>query len=754
MNKNDDKIKRTLENEEIPKELEPENIKKILDEKAPAQKRKNIKFNRKFAEKVTAIASACAVIAGGSVIYYNSSKGKVPQQAEIMDSSIALEKVESSENNIQPLAKKGSYMNGAENYEQIYSMIKKSSENSDSGLITGAKYASLETAEAVGEENGFDDSFAYDSADEAVQNDEITEQEDSFVPETEETSEENTTEYSKTYNQEENVLEADIVKTDGKNIYYVNNSYDDNYKNISEIHYASVDNGIFTNSGSINLNDALSGYFGENYSTQVYVQDMYLYNDMIAVLGTVDAYNDSDESEWWDYKTSCFVTFYTIGENPELIDTYYQDGSYNDVRITPEGYMYLITDYSPVSYSYIEDAEQIEKYIPSCGVSEQVECIPAENILLPSDDFEETFNPGYSVIGSIDLTQAGTFTPVETKALAGYSGDIYCSGENLYTTLSGDETEITRISINSGIINPEASGTVSGRVKDQFSMSEYDGYFRIAVTNDEYEETYHSYSDDETAWDRVKNKLTGEESGYYSYDLTKRDNRLYVLDMDLNIVGSVEDFGIDEEIKSVKFRGNMAYVVTYEQTDPLFAIDLSDPANPTILDEFKILGYSTYMQEWDDNKLLGFGVNADEDGIETGIKLTMFDSSDPYNLNALATYTLDRTEDEWLYSEAVYERKALLIAPEKNLIGIPVVIENYAYYDTESEINNTSKYMFFEYNDGEFTLKGEISNIENTPWVSGFCRAVYIGDYVYALAGDKFVSADIETITECDRIDF
>ena len=81
-------------------------------------------------------------------------------------------------------------MNGAENYEQIYSMIKKSSENSDSGLTTGAKYASLETAEAVGEENGFDDSFAYDSADEAVQNDEITEQEDSFVPETEETSEE------------------------------------------------------------------------------------------------------------------------------------------------------------------------------------------------------------------------------------------------------------------------------------------------------------------------------------------------------------------------------------------------------------------------------------------------------------------------------------------------------------------------------------------------------------------------------------
>ncbi len=731
MNKNDDKIKRTLENEDIPKELELENIKKMLDEKAHAQKRKSIKFNRRFAEKVTAIASACAVIAGGSAIYYNSSKEKISQQAEIIDSSTALEKIESPENNIQPLTKKGSYMNGAENYEQIYSMIKKTSENSSANRgfgIYGAFDNTMEIAEDA------DGSAEYESDDMAESIEEIAD-------------------YSDTYNQEENVLEADIVKTDGKNIYYINNSYDDNYKNISEIHYASVDNGTFTNSGSINLNDSLSNYFGENYSTQVYVQDMYLYNDMLIVLGTLNGYDYSDETAWYNYNDTCFVTFYTVGENPELIDTYYQDGSYNDVRITPDGYMYLITDYSPVSYSYIENYEQIEKYIPSCGITDEIEFIPAENILLPAD-IEESYTMGYSVIGSIDLTQSGTFSTVETKALAGYSGDIYCSGQNLYTTLSGTETEITRISINSGTINPEASVTVNGSVKDQFSMSEYDGYFRIAVTNDEYEETYHSYYDDETAWNRIVDTITGEDSGYYSYELTKRDNKLYVLDMDLNIVGSVEDFGIDETIKSVKFDKDIAYVVTYEQTDPLFAIDLSDPTNPTILDEFKILGYSTYMQEWDENTLLGFGVNADENGIETGIKLTMFDSSDPYNLNALSTYTIDRTNDQWLYSEAVYEHKALLIAPEKNIIGIPVIFENYAYYDIGTEITNTSKYMFFEYNNNEFIFKGEISYIEDSAWVSGFSRAVYIGDYVYALSADKFISADMETITQCDRIDF
>lgn len=819
MNKNDEKVKKALENEKVPKELEPENIKKMLDEKAPSRKRKKISV----AGRITAIAAACAVIAGSTVVYKSvnpkttncpdtlveTSRNSVQDNEITADESTVAEST--SESEIQQLVKSTSYMTGAEDYEQIYTMIKEVSENTkkqnERGLFTnGVKSATAEIAldeTADGAMINGDDAEFYDEEAPAEANDvmiqgvggeteiavedpveygageessEIIEEPEEIIDEEssessdeesseaesseEETPEESNPEHSETYNQEENVLEADIVKTDGKNIYYVYNGYDDDYNNIPSINYASVDNGTFTGSGKININYAVSGYFGDEYETDIYVQDMYLYNGMLAVLGTVSGYNESDTDEdyWCDYKTSCFVTFYTTGENPELIDTYYQDGDYNDVRISPDGYMYLITNYNSVDYSYIDNPEQIERYIPSCGLSENVECIPAGDILLPDDAFEDTYSLSYSVIGSIDLTQSGTFAPVETKALAGYAGEIYCSGSNLYTAYGWEDTDITRISVNSGIINPEASATVDGHVRDQFSMSEYDGYFRIAVTCDEYEETYHSYYDeyDPSVWERVKDKLTGEESGYYSYDRVKRDNRLYILDMDLNVVGSVGDFGIDEEIKSVKFSGNTAYVVTYEQTDPLFAIDLSDPTNPTILDEFKILGYSTYMQEWDDGMLLGFGVNADENGIETGIKLTMFDNSDPYNLDALATYTLDRTDDEWLYSEAVWEHKALLIAPEKNLIGVPVIIENYGYYDVdeETEFSNTVKYMFFEYTDGEFILKGEISSTDNNAWTNGFSRAVYIGDYVYALAGDKFVSADIETITECDRVDF
>lgn len=831
MNNNDEKIKKALENEEVPKELEPENIKKMLDEKAPSQKRKKISV----AGRITAVAAACAVIVGSTAVYkaVNPKKTNCPEKlVESNEDENSVSSNAESKSESEPETEKkdtGSYMTGAEDYEQIYTMIKEvTKKQNERGLFTnGAKSADIaetavaDTADGAminGEEEAYDadeavqsaenydeapaEDFEYDSdessieiaeepieygageesseiieepVEEPIEEPEIIDEEESSESseeqeeETEEATDEET-EHSETYNQEKDVLEADIVKTDGKNIYYVNNDYDDDYNNIAEINYASVDNGMFTGSGTINVSESVNGYFGVDYQTDTYIQDMYLYNDMLVVLGTVNGYSESgsfeEENYWYDYKNSCFVTFYTTDETPQLIDTYYQDGSYNDVRITPDGYMYLITNYNSYDYTYIENSEQIERYIPSCGLSAEVECLPAGDILLPDNAFEESYNLSYTVVGSLDLTQSGTFLAVDSKALAGYTGEIYCSGSNLYTTYGWDDTEITRISIGSGMINPEACGTVEGRVNDQFSMSEYDGYFRIAVTNDEYEEVYHSYydeyydEDDPSVWERVKDKLTGEESGYYSYDRIKRDNRLYVLDMDMNVVGSVSDFGIDEEIKSVKFSGNMAYVVTYEQTDPLFAIDLSDPTNPTILDEFKILGYSTYMQEWGDGLLLGFGANADEDGIENGLKLTMFDNSDPYNLDALATYVIEETDDEWIYSEAKWEHKALLIAPEKNIIGVPVIIENYGYYDTyedevleETQFNSVSKYMFFSYDNGEFTLKGEISKTDNS-WDNNFSRAVYIGNYVYAISGNSFVSADIETITECDRVDF
>ena len=111
--------------------------------------------------------------------------------------------------------------------------------------------------------------------------------------------------------------------------------------------------------------------------------------------------------------------------------------------------MYLVSSYNSVSFEDIETAENIERYIPECGVDDSMECMPPENILLPEDILDNDTNMSYTIIGSIDLTVSAQFTPADSKALAGYTGEIYSSADNIYTTVGWTDTDITRISISS-----------------------------------------------------------------------------------------------------------------------------------------------------------------------------------------------------------------------------------------------------------------------------------------------------------------
>ena len=817
MNNNDKKIREILETEEVPEKLSPENIKIMLDEKAPAKKRKKISV----AGRITATVAACTVIIGataGTAGYLKKgTSNNCPD--EIISTT-----ENSTKNNITEQTK-APYMNGAESYEQIYKLIEKSNKNftKSKNIITGGfEYydtddmimeSAQETADGAMLENGMgfnltnsDDNYYIpetqnlksesDTAEEPqesipitepIETEPLTQAEITTEPaeteitaestestaeqttQTEETteittetttteSEEDSDDYSKTHNQEENVLEADIVKTDGKKIYYLTNNYYTDYDYSSHmnsapvINIASVENGIFTDSVQLDITPELN--LDESWQSDISVNDMYLYNDMIAVIGTVNSYRQINDEEYYDdeydsYYTPysyendnrCFVSFYT--KNSELIGTYWQDGYYSDVRIAPDGYMYLVSTYNSVSFNEIGTYENIEKYIPECGVDDSAECLPPEDILLPENELDNSTNLSYTIIGSIDLTVSAQFTPADSKALAGYTGTLYSSANNIYTTVGWVDTDITRISVNGGNIIPSASCTVEGYVKDQFSMSEYNGYFRIATTVNKWTDNSNFFTD-------IFDIPT--ESEHIA------DNRVYVLDMDLNQVGYVGGFGENETIKSVNFSGNMGYVVTYEQTDPLFAIDLTNPAEPFITDEFKILGYSTYMQNWTDGLLLGFGVDADENGIENGIKLVMFDNSDPYNLQEVGLYSINRNENSSVYSIGTWERKSLLIAPEKNLIGIPVNIYEWSNDDYNYSSSDISKYMFFSYENGEFIPKGEISETisyeDKYNIFSQYDRAIYIGDYVYVVSANKFISADIETITITDEVNF
>ena len=113
----------------------------------------------------------------------------------------------------------------------------------------------------------------------------------------------------------------------------------------------------------------------------------------------------------------------------------------------------------------------------------------------------------------------------------------------------------------------EASGEVPGQVLNQFSMDEHNGYFRIATT-------IYNYS-----WRTFAEEATSK-------------NNVYVLDMNLNVVGKLEDLAPGEQIYSARFMGDRCYVVTFRNIDPLFVIDISDPTAPTVLGQLKVTGYS------------------------------------------------------------------------------------------------------------------------------------------------------------------
>jgi uncharacterized secreted protein with C-terminal beta-propeller domain len=142
---------------------------------------------------------------------------------------------------------------------------------------------------------------------------------------------------------------------------------------------------------------------------------------------------------------------------------------------------------------------------------------------------------------------------------------------------SDEHTTLYRFALNNSQILFKASGEVPGSVLNQYSMDEHKGYFRVTTTQ-------HGW------W-------TGGDDF----------NNLYVLDEDLQLVGKVEDIAPGERIYAARFLGDRCFLVTFENIDPLFAIDLTDPAHPIVVGELILPGYSQFLLPYDENHLIGIG---------------------------------------------------------------------------------------------------------------------------------------------------
>jgi len=291
-----------------------------------------------------------------------------------------------------------------------------------------------------------------------------------------------------------------------------------------------------------------------------------------------------------------------------------------------------------------------------------------------------------------------------------------------------DRTIIHRISINDGEIQYEAQGVVPGGAKNQFSMNEHDGYLRISTTMENWQ---------------ISNFVSRVQS----------QNNVYVLNMDLDIVGSVEGLAPGEQIYATRFLGDKCYLVTFRQIDPFFVIDLSNPSNPTVLGELKIPGFSTYLHPYDETHVIGIGRNG------SSIKVAIYDASDVNNPIELSKYEIDNNDGNWwrAQSAALDEHKAFLFDREKNLLVIPI-----------GDYSKQSAYVFDISVEKGVDLKGKITHNsednetneddEDIYWYGydyGYTikRALYIGDVLYTISDNMVKMNNLEDLSEINSID-
>ena len=229
--------------------------------------------------------------------------------------------------------------------------------------------------------------------------------------------------------------------------------------------------------------------------------------------------------------------------------------------------------------------------------------------IVACDDVRRT--PRFTGVGmltvlTVDLERG--LPAVDADSVMTDADTVYASPGSVYVATSGgwerNDTSIHRFDIAGAertATEYRASGQVPGDLLNQFSLSEHNGVLRAATTED-----------------------SGRGSQSHVTVLETRSGRL-------EKIGQVSGLGRTERIYAVRFIEDRGYVVTFRETDPLYTLDLADPAHPRVRGELKILGYSSYLHPVGEHQLLGIGQDATAEGIRQGTQLSLFDVADPAN---------------------------------------------------------------------------------------------------------------------------
>jgi inhibitor of cysteine peptidase len=411
-----------------------------------------------------------------------------------------------------------------------------------------------------------------------------------------------------------------------------------------------------------------------------------------------------------------FIDIYGVldRENPVVKREIAVDGRYFSSRMLGD-YVYVVVRKAA---SLVED----EVDLPRIYFEAKYNIISATEIY-----YSDIPDSGYvfTTIVAVNVYEDEQEPSYET-VLSGWTTNMYVSFENIYLAIGyWDKTVLHRIHVENDEISYVADGQVPGTVLNQFSMDEHDGYFRAATT-------------------------------------LHRKNNVYVLNMDLEIVGRLEDIAPGETIHSARFMGNMCYLVTFQKIDPFFVIDLSDPYKPEILGELKITGYSDYLHLYDDNHVIGVGKETIPEAAwfswHQGVKISLFDVTNMFDPKEIAKYEIgDRGSD----SPVLRDHKAFLFDREKNLLVIPVSVTKMNESGAPPYIHGKTAYQgayVFTISlalEEKIVLRGRITHIENGEVNNAsfhIIRTLYIGEVLYTISNSKLKMNSLSDLTEINEL--
>lgn len=715
-----EKINDAAEKEPVPESLCPEHMKEKL--RKEYQEKGNKLRSRRFLHGSRVAAAALVLLicgaAGMQAWKLNHESGGVDATAGMADMAESAESGENAEDtagyaadmaesaksgentgsagagaesaeNTAPKQDAGDLYTVAKGYDEVYELLKQNKQTRESDVVydmavneDGAVYdyedsstsgAAADTSDTVEnsvayEDSSFVNNIKYSQGEELITDNDSAEKK-----------------YSKTNLQTEGVDESDIIKTDGSYIYTVTGN---------RVIITDIQDGALEKAGEIQL--ALE-------STSDKVLEMYVDGDILNLIvqkETTGLKPDTGKRRTEDvyYLSSDIETeirTYDISDRrqPELSGTMAQDGYYHTSRKIGS-IIYLFTDETMGYPSLTKKEAVLEENVGGWIPLVNGKAVAADCIYL-----SEECSQGL-IVSAVDVNTPDKVVD-NTVILNGYV-EIYVSTEAAYLyqedySNGNSTTRIAKFSLKDGKINAVGAVSVSGEVRDTFAINDYQGKLRVLTTDSNF---------------------TGGES----------TNQLYLFDEKLKATGKLEGIAPGEEIYSARYLGDKAYFVTYRNTDPLFAVDLSDDTNPKILGELKITGFSEYLHFWGEDKLVGIGYETDADtGAQEGLKITMFDISDPADLKEMKTLVLKNVD----YSQALYNYKCVLADAEENLLG----------FTTEDYSSNRLDYLLFSWEDGTFV------NLLTEKLAGNFSSDNYRGIYV----DNIFYVAGMEGIRSFDR---